>query len=83
MQSNVPALFKYKEKKSQPHRDEDNEVRWLRVATWKDIENRCGYNTSTFSKESSHETAFLEGQRAVVLFIKSMLTRPPMKKEKK
>ena len=49
----------------------------------KDIENRCGYNTSTFSKESSHETAFLEGQRAVVLFIKSMLTRPPMKKEKK
>ena len=49
----------------------------------KDIENRCGYYTSTFSKESSHETAFLEGQRAVVLFIKSMLTRPPMKKEKK
>ena len=49
----------------------------------KDIENRCGYNTSTFSKDSSHETAFLEGQRAVVLFIKSMLTRPPMKKEKK
>ena len=49
----------------------------------KDIENRCGYNTSTFSKDSSHESAFLEGQRAVVLFIKSMLTRPPMKKEKK
>ena len=49
----------------------------------KDMENRCGYNTSTFSKDSSHETAFLEGQRAVVLFIKSMLTRPPMKKEKK
>ena len=49
----------------------------------KDIENRCGYNTSTFSKESSHETAFLEGQRAVVLFIKSMLIRPPMNKEKK
>ena len=48
-----------------------------------DLENRCGYKTSTFSKDSSHETAFLEGQRAVVLFIKSMLTRPPMKKEKK
>lgn len=48
-----------------------------------DIENRCGYKTSTFSKESSHETAFLEGQRAVVLFIKSMITRQPIKKEKK
>lgn len=37
-----------------------------------DLENRFHCNTSTFSPDS-HETAFREGQRSVVLFIKNML----------
>ena len=45
-----------------------------------DLENRCAYHVSTFSKDA-YEMAFLEGQRAVLLFIKSMLK--PISKEKK
>ncbi|MDP7260844.1 MAG: hypothetical protein QGI80_02660, partial [archaeon] len=45
-----------------------------------DLENRCAYHVSTFSKDAN-EMAFLEGQRAVLLFIKSMLK--PIPKEKK
>ena len=45
-----------------------------------DLENRCAYHVSTFSKDA-YEMAFLEGQRAVLLFIKSMLK--PIPKEKK
>ena len=38
-----------------------------------DLEKRCFYNTSTFSRNEPNETAFFEGQRTVLLFIKSMI----------
>ena len=38
-----------------------------------DISIRCHESTTTFSKDNSHETAFLEGQRSIALFIKAML----------
>ena len=38
-----------------------------------DIAIRCHESSTTFSKDNSHETAFLEGQRSIHLFIKAML----------
>jgi len=38
----------------------------------KDICIRCHESSTTFSKDNSHETAFLEGQRSISLFIKAM-----------
>ena len=38
-----------------------------------DLEKRCHEFVTTFSKDNSHETAFLEGQRSILLFIKAML----------
>ena len=38
-----------------------------------DISIRCHERTTTFSKDNSHETSFLEGQRSILLFIKAML----------
>ena len=38
-----------------------------------DLEKRCFYNVTTFSKGDTNETAFYEGQRTVLLFIKSMI----------
>ena len=38
-----------------------------------DISIRCHERSTTFRKENSHETAFLEGQRSIYLFIKAML----------
>jgi hypothetical protein len=38
-----------------------------------DISRRCHESSTTFSKDNSHETAFLEGQRSISLFIKAML----------
>ena len=38
-----------------------------------DLEKRCFYNTSTFSRNEPNETAFFEGQRTILLFIKSMI----------
>ena len=38
-----------------------------------DLEKRCHYHTTTNVKGDSHESAYLEGQRSVILFIKSML----------
>jgi hypothetical protein len=40
-----------------------------------DLEKRCHYSITTFSKDSSHETAFFEGQRSVFLFIKAMINK--------
>ena len=40
-----------------------------------DLEKRCHYNVSTFSKDSTNETAFMEGQRSVLLFIKAMISK--------
>ena len=40
-----------------------------------DISIRCHERTTTFSKENSHETAFFEGQRSILLFIKAMIKK--------
>lgn len=40
-----------------------------------DLEKRCHYNVSTFSKDSTTETAFMEGQRSVLLFVKAMILK--------
>ena len=38
-----------------------------------DLEKRCHYHTSTNVKGDSHESAYQEGQRSILLFIKQML----------
>ena len=38
-----------------------------------DLERRCHAFATTFVKDNSHETAFLEGQRATLIFIKAMM----------
>lgn len=38
-----------------------------------DLEKRCHEFATTFSKDNSHETAFLEGQRSTLIFIKAMI----------
>ena len=40
-----------------------------------DLKKRCSFNTTTFVQGDSHDTAFREGQRAVVLFINNMLNK--------
>ena len=40
-----------------------------------DLEKRCHEFATTFSKDS-YETAFLEGQRSMLIFIKAMI-KPP------
>jgi|TARA_R100000329_G_C7463936_1_gene163404 acyl-CoA-binding protein len=40
-----------------------------------DLEKRCSFNATTHVKGDSHESAFLEGTRSVVLFIKNMLNK--------
>ena len=37
-----------------------------------DLENRCHEFVTTFSKDS-YETAFFEGQRSILIFIKAMI----------
>lgn len=39
-----------------------------------DLEKRCNVNNTSFS-ENPHETSFREGQRQVVLFIKSIVNK--------
>ena len=40
-----------------------------------DLERRCHYHSTTNVKGDSHESAYMEGQRSVLLFIKSMLQK--------
>jgi len=40
-----------------------------------DLEKRCSYHMTTHIKGDSHESAYLEGARSVVLFVKNMLTK--------
>ena len=40
-----------------------------------DLEKRCSYHSTTHIKGDSHESAFLEGTRSVILFIKNMLNK--------
>ena len=43
------------------------------VRVMADLEKRCHFMTTTNVKGDSHESAYMEGQRSVLLFIKSML----------
>ena len=45
------------------------------ILVMEDLEKRCHYNVTTFSKDSTTETAFMEGQRSVLLFIKAMINK--------
>ena len=38
-----------------------------------DLEKRCHFMNTTNIKGDSHESAYMEGQRSVLLFIKQML----------
>ena len=40
-----------------------------------DLEKRCHEDVTTHDKNNSHETAFLEGQRSVLIFMKSMINK--------
>ena len=40
-----------------------------------DLEKRCHEFVTTHDKANSHESAFLEGQRSVLVFIKNMITK--------
>ena len=40
-----------------------------------DLKNRCSFNTTTHIKGDSHESAYLEGSRSVVLFINNMINK--------
>ena len=40
-----------------------------------DLEKRCSFHSTTHLKADSHETAFIDGTRSVVLFIKNMLNK--------
>ena len=40
-----------------------------------DLEKRCHEFVTTHDKQSSTESAFLEGQRAVLIFIKNMINK--------
>ena len=45
------------------------------VRVMADLEKRCHFMTTTNVKGDSHESAYMEGQRSVLLFIKSMLQK--------
>ncbi len=40
-----------------------------------DLKKRCSFEATTFVKGDSHESAFLEGQRSMVLFLNNMLNK--------
>jgi len=40
-----------------------------------DLEKRCHYHSTTNVKGDSHESAYMESQRSVLLFIKTMLQK--------
>ena len=42
-------------------------------AVMSDLEKRCHHHTTTNVKGDSHESAYMEGQRSILLFIKAML----------
>ena len=43
-----------------------------------DLKKRCSFYSTSHIKGDSHESAFLEGTRSVVLFLNNMLTKKPM-----
>ena len=47
-------------------------------ALLEDLKKRCSFYSTSHIKGDSHESAFLEGTRSVVLFINNMLNKKPM-----
>lgn len=47
------------------------------IIVLKDLEIRCGLYNCTFDPESAHRSAFNEGQRNVLLYIRRMLELKP------
>ena len=45
------------------------------ILVMEDLEKRCHFMSTTNVKGDSHESAYMEGQRSVLLFIKSMLQK--------
>ena len=43
------------------------------ILVMEDLEKRCHFWSTTNIKGDSHESAYMEGQRSVLLFIKNML----------
>mgnify|MGYP003134812099 CR=1 FL=1 len=42
-----------------------------------DLKKRCSFYTTSHIKGDSHESAFLEGTRSVILFINNILNKKP------
>tara|TARA_R100001129_G_scaffold101136_1_gene69261 strand:+ start:230 stop:466 length:237 start_codon:yes stop_codon:yes gene_type:complete len=73
MQNNMDAkqLEKYLQELQTNYKTVFNSDEGKRVLA--DLEKRCHFLTTTNIKGDSHESAFMEGQRSVLLFIKQML----------
>tara|TARA_B100000214_G_scaffold149861_1_gene107210 strand:- start:390 stop:626 length:237 start_codon:yes stop_codon:yes gene_type:complete len=73
MQNNMEAkeLEKYLKQLQNDFKTVFNSDEGKRVLA--DLEKRCHFLTTTNIKGDSHESAYMEGQRSVLLFIKQML----------
>tara|TARA_Y100001937_G_scaffold32877_1_gene46829 strand:+ start:235 stop:471 length:237 start_codon:yes stop_codon:yes gene_type:complete len=73
MQNNMEAkqLEKYLQELQTNYKTVFNSDEGKRVLA--DLEKRCHFLTTTNIKGDSHESAYMEGQRSVLLFIKQML----------
>tara|TARA_R100001591_G_scaffold31342_2_gene42323 strand:- start:63 stop:299 length:237 start_codon:yes stop_codon:yes gene_type:complete len=73
MQNNMDAkqLEKYLQELQTNYKTVFNSDEGKRVLA--DLEKRCHFLTTTNIKGDSHESAYMEGQRSVLLFIKQML----------
>jgi len=73
MQNSMEAkqLEKYLQELQTDYKTVFNSDEGVRVMA--DLEKRCHFMTTTNIKGDSHESAYMEGQRSVLLFIKQML----------
>ena len=75
MQNSIEAkqLEKYLQQLQTDYKVIFNSDEGVRVMA--DLEKRCHFMTTTNIKGDSHESAYMEGQRSVLLFIKQMLQK--------
>ena len=66
-------LEKYLQQLQTDYKEIFNSDEGVRVMA--DLEKRCHFMTTTNIKGDSHESAYMEGQRSVLLFIKQMLQK--------
>ena len=73
MQNNMEAkeLERYLKQLQNDFKTVFNSAEGKRVLA--DLEKRCHFLTTTNIKGDSHESAYMEGQRSILLFIKQML----------